>query len=206
MISIYRLQITPNSSYSQSKNKCSHKTSCLVNCHPRSLLQRNSRAPQELAEHFRGGGGIGTDWNWSGAKWRSETVPPRLCVQSIFLPPKVFKAFRNNPMCYRYHIPLCCASPDILSISLLQCASFQGLCPQESLLLCTCVFPQGELGLRGNPPKYCRYTEWDPLLRQWDTTMPQVCHWKETQVGAGRPTSWRVKPHIIPSWAVQAMA
>lgn len=88
MISIYRLQITPNSSYSQSKNKCSHKTSCLVNCHPRSLLQRNSRAPQELAEHFRGGSGIGTDWNWSGAKWRSETVPPRFCVQSIFLPPR----------------------------------------------------------------------------------------------------------------------
>lgn len=204
MISIYRLQITPNSSYSQSKNKCSHKTSCLVNCHPRSLLQRNSRAPQELAE-FQG---REWHWNWLELIWgkmeKWDCTSQTLRTEH-FPSPKLLKAFRNNPMCYRYHIPLCSASPDILSISLLQCASFQGRCPQESLLLCTSVFPQGELGLRGNPPKYCRHTEWDPLLQQWDTAVPQVCHWKETQVGAGRPTSWRVKPHVIPSWAVQDM-
>ena len=93
----------------------------------------------------------------------------------------MLKAFTNKPTCFRYRISLCPASPDILSISLLQCASFQGLCPQESLLLCTSVFPQVELGLIGNPPKYCRYTEWDPLLQQRDTAMPQVHHWK-TQV------------------------
>ena len=97
MISIYSPQITPKSSYSQSKNKCSHKTSCLA-------PHTQPAATQVLAtEKFWSPPGAGRafqgrewHWNWSGAKWRSETVPSRFCVQSIFLPQRCSRLLRTN--------------------------------------------------------------------------------------------------------------
>ena len=60
---------------------------------PRSLLQRNSGAPPGAGRAFQG---REWHWNWSGAKWRSETVPSRFCIQSIFLPQRCSRLLRTN--------------------------------------------------------------------------------------------------------------
>ena len=183
MISVYSPQITPKSSYSQSENKCSHKTSCLAPhtqpaatpgpCY-REILQP-PRSWQSIS-----GERVALELIWGKMERRDCTFQ---ILRTEHLPsPEVLKALTNKPTCIRYHIPLCPASPDILSISLLQCASFQGLCSQESLLLCTSVFPQVELGLIGNPPRCCRYTEWDPCSSSRTLPCPKYT--------TGRRHSW----------------
>lgn len=145
--------------------KCSLKTGCLIcPCPPAStpkpLLRRNPGAPTHWYS-ISGKGKVSKLVQGKNEKWVS--VPLSSCLHCPFL--MVLWALRNSPVWHSHHTSLRPASlSNLVCLPSYGNLPFQGLCPQESSLLCVSVLLHHELRLIVNPPGNYRYTEWDLSL------------------------------------------